>query len=151
MGGLKRRMTGGLMSFPRATAQDFSITSVSSIACLLPPHLPITLAPAASSPVARATSFAPSPVPSSLPSLLLSCAPLCFLSSKAGLPQKKIKKRENSGANRPYLASGSKSLLSTIVARTKIPNTFVQCSRSALSSAAASHRRQTTISPLSPL
>jgi hypothetical protein len=51
-----------LMSFPRATAQDLSIT----------PHPPSTLAPAALPPPARATSFAPSPVPSSL---LLSSSP----------------------------------------------------------------------------
>jgi hypothetical protein len=50
---------------PRHSARPFHHIR-SSIAYLLPPHPPITLAPAASPPAVRATSFAPSPVPSSL-------------------------------------------------------------------------------------
>jgi hypothetical protein len=56
---------------PRHSARPFHQIR-SSIACLHPPHPPITLAPAASPPPARATSFAPSPVPSPL---LLSSSP----------------------------------------------------------------------------
>jgi hypothetical protein len=59
---------------PRHSTRPFHHTR-SSIACPHPPHPPITQAPAAAlPPPARATSFAPSPVP---PSLLPSCAPLC--------------------------------------------------------------------------
>ena len=70
-----------LMSIPRATAQDCPFRYIrSSIACLHPPHPPIILAPAASPPAARATSFAPSPVPSSL---LLSSSPAPLSASPA--------------------------------------------------------------------
>ena len=50
---------------PRHSARPFHHTRP-SIACLLPPHPPITQAPAASPPTVRATSFVPSPVPSFL-------------------------------------------------------------------------------------
>jgi hypothetical protein len=56
---------------PRHSARPFHHIR-SSTACFHSPHPPITLAPAALPPAARATSFAPSPVPSSL---LLSSSP----------------------------------------------------------------------------
>jgi hypothetical protein len=63
--------TGVDVYSPRHKARPFHHIR-SSIACLHPPRPPITLAPAALPPAARATSFAPSPVPSSL---LLSSSP----------------------------------------------------------------------------
>jgi hypothetical protein len=57
---------------PRHSARPFHHIR-SSTACLHPPHPPIALAPAALPPAARATSFAPSPVPLSL---LLSSSPV---------------------------------------------------------------------------
>ena len=59
------------VSSPRHSARPFHHTR-SSIARLLPPHPPITQAPAALPPAVRATSFALSSVPSSL---LLSSSP----------------------------------------------------------------------------
>jgi hypothetical protein len=56
---------------PRHSARPFHHIR-SSIACLHPPHPPVTPAPAALPQAVRATSFAPSPVPSSL---LLSSSP----------------------------------------------------------------------------
>jgi hypothetical protein len=54
---------------PRHIARPFHHIR-SSIACLHPPHPPITRAPAASPPAVRATSFAPAPGPSFSPPLL---------------------------------------------------------------------------------
>jgi hypothetical protein len=56
---------------PRHSARPFHHIR-SSIACLHPPHPPITLAPAALPPAVRATSFAPFPRPLVPPPLLLS-------------------------------------------------------------------------------